>query len=202
MSSAGGMQAPGTLAALVLAAGSARRFGSDKLSAPLRGEPLVHHAIRAARAAAVARVVVVAHPELATGTWPGEPPVDVVRVISEALSVSLRAGLRAIGDADGLFVFLGDMPLVPHDAAHRLASRIGDAYAAMPRHGGKPGHPVLLSRRALPDLAELTGDAGAGKLLRTRDDVVFVDCEDPFVLADVDRPEDLAWLAAQAPQEG
>ena len=39
-----------TLVALVLAAGSARRFGSDKLSAPFRGLPLVRHAIRAARA--------------------------------------------------------------------------------------------------------------------------------------------------------
>lgn len=179
------------LAAVVLAAGSARRFGSDKLSAAFAGKPLVWHAIRAALAAPVARVIVVAHPAL---TIEPEPRVEVIRIASSALSDSLRAGLVAAGDVDGLFVFLGDMPLVPHGAAARLADRIGDAYAAMPLQAGKPGHPVLLSRRAFADVATLAGDAGAGKLLRARDDVVLDDCPDPLIHADVDRPDDLARL--------
>ena len=187
-----------TFAAVVLAAGSARRFGSDKLSAPFNGEPLVSHAIGAALAAPVERVIVVAHPSL---ELIAQPRLDVVRLVSSALSDSLRAGLAAAGDVDGLFVFLGDMPLVPHDAAQRLGERIGQAYAAMPRHGGKPGHPVLLSRRAFADVASLEGDAGAGKLLRARDDVVFDDCPDPLIHADVDRPEDLGWLASRARSE-
>jgi molybdenum cofactor cytidylyltransferase len=182
------------LAALVLAAGSARRFGSDKLSAPFAGEPLVCHAIRAARATPATRVIVIAHPALELGACPA---VEVVRFASDALSASLRAGLQAAGDVDGLFVFLGDMPLVPHDAAARLAERIGTAYAAMPRHAGKPGHPVLLSRAAFADVAALEGDAGLGKLLRSRDDVVFDDCPNPLIHADVDRPEDLDWLASR-----
>jgi molybdenum cofactor cytidylyltransferase len=184
--------------AVVLAAGSARRFGSDKLSALFRGEPLVAHAIRAARAAPVTQVIVVAHPTLEPGTWPGEPAVEIVRVASSALSDSLRAGLDAAGTVDQLFVFLGDMPLVPHDAAPRLADRIASAYAAMPRKGTEPGHPVLLSARALADVMNLPGDTGAGKLLRSRNDVVFVDMPQGAILEDVDRPEDLARLSDRA----
>jgi molybdenum cofactor cytidylyltransferase len=187
-----------TYAAVVLAAGSARRFGSDKLSAAFQGEPLVSHAIRAARAAPVSRVIVVAHPALAIPTMDG---VEVVRIVSGALSDSLRAGLAAAGDVDGLFVFLGDMPLVPHEAAGRLAARIGGAYAAMPLHAGEPGHPVLLSSQAFADVAALTGDAGAGKLLRARDDVFFDAWADPLIHADVDRPEDLDLLVKQAALE-
>ena len=185
-----------SFAAVVLAAGSARRFGSDKLSATLRGEPLVFHAIRAARAAPVTRVIVVAHPGLATGEWPGGPEVIVTRLGSSALSDSLRAGLAEAGDVAGLFVFLGDMPLVPHDVAARLASLIGDHYAAMPCFRGEPGHPVLLSRRAFADVEGLQGDAGAGKLLRSRRDVVFDECPDPLVNFDIDRPEHLASLTS------
>ena len=181
-------------AALVLAAGSARRFGSDKLSAPFQGEPLVHHAIRAALAAPAERVIVVAHPAL---DLDGAAGIDVVRLASAALSDSLRAGVAAAGDVEELFVFLGDMPLVPHDAAARLAARIGRAYAAMPRHAGKPGHPVLLSRAAFADIAMLEGDSGLGKLLRRRDDVVFEEWPDPLIHADVDRPEDIASLVGQ-----
>lgn len=183
------------LVALVLAAGSATRFGSDKLSAPLEGEPLLFHAIRAARAAPVSRAIVVARPGLETGNWRSAPPVDVVRVASSALSDSLKAGIAAAEGADGAFVFLGDMPRVPHGEAARLARLIGKAYAALPRYDGRPGHPVLLSARAFADMAELSGDEGAGRLLRCRDDVVFDDCADPAIHIDVDRPEDLARLA-------
>lgn len=182
------------LAAVVLAAGSARRFGSDKLSAQFRGEPLVRHAIRAARAAPVDRVIVVAAPGLDIGAWPGDPPVAAVRVDSAALSTSLKAGIAAAGDAAGLFVFLGDMPLVPPGVAARLAAALGRGYAAIPRSDGRNGHPVLLSRRAFADIARLEGDEGAGKLLKARDDVAFVDGSAKTVLLDIDRVEDLARL--------
>lgn len=185
------------LVAVVLAAGHATRFGSDKLSAPLRGEPLIFHAIRAARAAPVSRVIVVARPGLETGTWQDGPAVEVMRLDSPALSESLKTGIAAAEGADGAFIFLGDMPAVPHGEAYRLAALLGPAYAALPRHDGRPGHPALLSAKAFPDIATLTGDEGAGRLLRTRSDVVFDDCPDPAIHFDVDRPEDLGWLASR-----
>jgi molybdenum cofactor cytidylyltransferase len=181
--------------AVVLAAGGARRFGSDKLSAPFRGEPLFVHALRAACAAPVDRVILVAHPTLQIDAQLNGPPLEVVRIGTTALSDSLRAGIAATGEVDGVFVFLGDMPLVPHDVAPKLADRIGAGYAALPQHQGELGHPVLLSAQALRDVTALAGDAGAGKLLRSRDDVVLVDVDDAAVLADVDRPEDLARLS-------
>ncbi|SFF87784.1 molybdenum cofactor cytidylyltransferase [Novosphingobium sp. CF614] len=184
-----------TLVAVVLAAGSATRFGGDKLSAPLDGQPLLFHAIRAARAAPVSRVIVVARPGLETGAWAGAPAVEVVRLASAAMADSLKAGIAAAGAADGAFVFLGDMPAVPHQEAARLAGLLGRAYAALPRHEGRPGHPVLLSAQAFPDIARLAGDEGAGRLLRARADVVFDDCPDPAIHLDVDLPEDLERLA-------
>lgn len=184
-------------AALVLAAGSATRFGSDKLGALLDGEPLLAHAIRAARAAPVERVVVVARPGLAIGTWDGAPPVEAIRLASTALSDSLKAGIAALAGFDGAFVFLGDMPRVPHGQAARLAAIIGTNVAAMPRFAGRPGHPVLLSAALFPALAALSGDEGAGKLLRSRPDVAFDDTTDPAIHLDVDRPDDLARLAGR-----
>jgi molybdenum cofactor cytidylyltransferase len=186
------------LTAIVLAAGSARRFGSDKLSAPFRGEPLVRHAIRAARAAPVERVVVVCPPSLAVGEWAGAPPVDAVPIASNALSTSLKAGIAAAGDTDGALIFLGDMPLIPHDLAGRLAEALGDHFAVVPRHAGKNGHPVLFARRAFPEIARLEGDEGAGKLLKSRDDVAFVDWPDDTIHLDVDRAEDLARLEGRS----
>ena len=179
------------LVAVVLAAGKATRFGSDKLSARLDGEPLLHHAIRAARAAPVERVLVVTRKGIDVGEWPGAAPVECVALASDALSASLKAGIAAAGEVDGAFVFLGDMPRVPHGIAKELAAALGENYAAVPRCEGRTGHPVLLSARSFGDIAGLSGDAGAGKLLKSRDDVAYVDCGDPGVVLDVDRPGDL-----------
>lgn len=184
------------LAAIVLAAGSASRFGSNKLAASFRGEPLVRHAIRAARAAPVETVFAVSAPDCPIGDWDGTPPVQRVPLVSDSQSASLKAGIAAAQEAqvDGAFVFLGDMPLVPHGIAGRLAAELADNYAAIPRHDGVTGHPVLLSRQAFPDIARLEGDQGAGKLLRNRGDVVFLDCADKAIRLDIDRPEDLSRL--------
>lgn len=182
------------LAAIVLAAGSSTRFGGDKLSASFRGEPLLHHAIRAARAAPVDQVLVISRPDLAIGEWDGEPPVRAVPIISTELSESLKVGIAAAGDADGAFIFLGDMPLVPVEIAARLADRIGGHYAALPRHNDQPGHPVLLSARAFADVERLAGDEGAGRLLKQRGDIVFEDWCDDRIHLDIDRTDDLDRL--------
>jgi len=182
------------LAAIVLAAGSATRFGSDKLSALFRGRPIIHHAIEAARAAPVSSVIVVKRPGLAIGTWPSHPPVEAIDLESKELSQSLKAGIAAASDVDGVFVFLGDMPLVPHRVAGRLAEIIGHHFAAVPICKGKPGHPVLLSATAFEGINRLEGDEGAGKLLRQRDDVIFDECSEPNIHRDIDRPEDLSDL--------
>jgi len=189
-----------TFAAIVLAAGAGTRFGGGKLSAALDGVPLIHHAIRAARAAPVARVVVVASAELEIGAWPGTPSIERVTIASEALSASLRAGLAALDDIDGAFVFLGDMPRVPHHVAGQLARALGDSYAAVPCHQGRAGHPVLLSARSFADVAAISGDRGAGQLLKGRGDVLRVDCGDPGILLDIDTRQDIERLSAHNEQ--
>jgi molybdenum cofactor cytidylyltransferase len=179
------------LAAIILAAGKASRFGGDKLSASFSGEPLLAHAIRAARAGPVSRVILVCPPSFDTSLW---PDIETVRIASPQMSASLKAGIAAAAGADGAFIFLGDMPLVPHSIAAGLAGALGDKFAAVPRWQGRSGHPVLLSARAFPLITALTGDEGAGRLLKARKDVAFVDCADEGVLLDIDHAEDIARL--------
>ena len=188
-----------SFAAVVLAAGSARRFGGDKLRAEFRGEPLL--ATRSARRGRH-RWIGSWWWAMRPGEWPGDPPVESLTLPSAALSITLAAGIGAVADADGAFVFLGDMPLVPRDLAARLAGALGGHYAAAPRHHGIPGHPVLFARRAFADLRALEGDAGAGRLLRGRDDVVWLDVADKGVVLDVDRPDDIVRLSDRPNPDG
>ncbi|MDE2595652.1 MAG: NTP transferase domain-containing protein [Sphingomonadales bacterium] len=181
------------LAALVLAAGRGERFGGCKLDALFLGEPLLAHALRAACAAPVDRVLLVTRAGQAMPA--NDPRLGILTVESPALSVSLKAGLAALDGADGTFVFLGDMPLVPHGIAASLAAALGDNIAALPTWQGQPGHPVLLSRRGFALAAGLDGDRGLGTVLRGRSDVLRMPCEDEGVVIDVDTPAALARLS-------
>jgi molybdenum cofactor cytidylyltransferase len=190
---------PTRLEAVVLAAGAGARFGGAKLSAPWRGGVLIDGALQAALAAPVQRVIVV------TGIDPavakrvealGDPRLALVHAADHALgmSASLRAGLAATSrDVAGVFVFLGDMPLVPYDIAGRLAAALeGGALAAAPACDGRRGHPALFTAALFSRLVALKGDVGARDILDGLGErLVLVETDDPGVLADVDRPEDL-----------
>lgn len=179
------------LVAIVLAAGHGTRFGGGKLSANLAGRPLLHHAVAVALASPADRVIVVGRP----GTClPPDPRISLIELASAALSESLRIGLAAAGDAEGALIFLGDMPLVPHDMAARLIGALGENLAALPEFAGKPGHPVLLARRGFVLADALAGDEGLGRALRGREDVVRLAVEEEGVVLDVDTPEALALL--------
>ena len=184
-------------AAIILAAGRGERFGGGKWSALLGGVPLIDHALAAACAAPVTRIVVVARDDVPV--LRDDPRIAVIRMASAALSASLRAGLAAAGDMDGAFVFLADMPLVPHDMAAKLLAVQGDAIAALPTWQGQPGHPVLLSRRGFALAEGLTGDEGLGRMLRGRADALRLPVAEQGAVQDADTPEALAALDFPAP---
>ena len=196
---------PRRLEALVLAAGSGSRFGGRKLLAPWRGG-IVLDATLAAAFQAPSRSV-----RIVTGA-DGEAIGKAARAFADrtgqahrlgivhaaahgdGLAASLKAGVESLpDDAEGVFLFLGDMPLVPPEMAGQLLAVLGpDQQAAAPLFEGQRGHPVLMMASLFPALAGLTGDRGAGALLTSLGHALaLVETGDPGVLKDIDRREDL-----------
>jgi molybdenum cofactor cytidylyltransferase len=193
------------LEALVLAAGSGSRFGGGKLLAPWGDGVLLDGALAVAFASPARGVRVVwgadrAVAEAAAGLARSAGESHRLILVhaprhAEGLSASLAAGVAALpADCDGAFVFLGDMPRIPVDIAAAMAEKLHSGVVAVATtFGGRRGHPVLFGRSLWADLSKLTGDNGAGELLRTLGDrLALVDAPDDGVLFDVDRPADLA----------
>jgi len=188
------------LEAVVLAAGSGRRFGGGKLLAAWDAGVLLEGALAAAFAAPVRSVTVVIGADadaVAAAALAFDPRAIVVHAPdhAEGMGASLRTGIASLpGDADGVFVFLGDMPRVPAEVLPRMAQALIDgALAAAPIYQGRRGNPVLLDRTLFPQLLALTGDAGArGVLQNLGDRLALVESPDDGVLFDVDEPGDLA----------
>ncbi|RAK67479.1 nucleotidyltransferase family protein [Phenylobacterium kunshanense] len=192
---AGGEQ----VAAVVLAAGSARRFGGGKLLAPWRGAPLLHGALAAARAAPVGSVTVVTGAEaeaVAACARAFDPALRIVHAPdhAEGMAASLRAGLASLPrEVMVALVLLGDMPRVPQETPPRLIQAVRDgAPAAAPVFGGRRGNPVALSRALFAPAMALSGDTGArGVLQGLGERLAVVDAPDDGVLFDVDERADL-----------
>lgn len=193
------------VAGLVLAAGRGRRFGaSPKLLARLGGEVLVRRVALAAIAAGLDPVMVVlGHEAEALGAVLDGLPVHPVLNPSYAdgLSTSLRAGLAALPAAvEAVVVLLGDMPCVQAGTVRALTAAFaaGRPAAVVPTYRGQRGNPVLLSAELFTDLRALSGDTGAGPLLRGRAGALELPTDDPAILADIDTPAALARLEGGA----
>jgi molybdenum cofactor cytidylyltransferase len=190
----------GPFAAIVLAAGSARRFGGGKLTADFAGAPLIFGALAAARAAPAASITVVTGADaetVAAAVRVFDPAIRLVHAADhlEGMAASLRAGIASLAaDIAGAFVFLGDMPRVPQAVLAPLADAVrAGAPAAAPTFRQRRGNPVLLSRRLFPEVAGLRGDQGARPILeRLGPQLALVEAPDDGVLFDVDAPGDLA----------
>lgn len=187
----------GPVAALVLAAGSASRFGTTKQLAEVDGRPLVDHVLRTARAAGLAPLLLVVGHDGERVAGVAGPDVAVVRNPSYASgqASSLRVGLTAAAaaGAGAVVVLLADEPDVTVDAVARVvAAHVAGAEVVRARYDDRPGHPVLLGRTVWPRLADNEGDQGARDLL-DGDEVVHVDVPGPAP-RDVDVPADLDAL--------
>ena len=194
-----GADVNGPFEAVVLAAGSGSRFGGDKLTAPWREGLLLEGALRAAFAAPVRSVTVVIGanaPAVSAAARTFDPRTVIVHAAdhAEGMAASLRTGLASLpADAEGAFVFLGDMPRVPPAVLGRMAQALYEgALAVAPVWRGRRGNPVLLHADLFPQLLALTGDAGArGVLQGLGEKLALVESPDDGVLFDVDVPSDL-----------
>ena len=178
------------LVGVVLAAGRAERFGSDKRWAELRGEPLLAHALAAARAVCERVLVVVESPDPRLDRLLAHLPAEPVICprAGEGLAASRRCAIDRLADErpDGVLFFLGDMPMVPIDQVRHLGEQMRSAGRPVrPVHDSQPGHPVACPGEWLERLAERGFPAREGHL---------VDCAHPGVVRDVDGPADLDAL--------
>ncbi len=182
---------------LLLAAGSATRFGSNKLLHELpHGVPIAVQAARHFRMA-LRRIVAVVRPganEVARLLAAEGCEVVVAENAAEGMGASLARATRDAGEADGYLIALADMPFVrPSSIAAVRDALAAGAPLVAPYFHTRRGHPVGISGRFRAELEALGGDEGARKLVAEHEaELVKVPVGDPGVIRDIDEPSDLS----------
>ncbi|HYM64147.1 MAG TPA: NTP transferase domain-containing protein [Gaiellaceae bacterium] len=164
------------IAAVVLAAGAASRFGAPKQHLLLPG------VLERVRASVVDEIVVVA------GAYPLE--AEGARIVEcpdweDGPGASLRCALEVLpAEAGAAVVCLADGPSLDPRAIDRVIAswRAGAGALLAASYGGERGHPVLLAREVWAEVP----DEGARAL-----EPVLVPCDDFGAPGDVDRADDL-----------
>lgn len=200
--------------ALLLAAGSSARFGSNKLLALWRGRPMLSHVITSIstlreRGVISGATAVVRDGDERAGALLRQAGIRVIwnEHAQDGMGPSLQLGLRALvalsPQPDAALIFLADQPDTPIEAAVEVvrAWELGGGAVVRPRYSlapDEPGHPVLLDRDAWGLAERLGGDQGLGRALSiSRDLVVHVDVDGAN--PDVDTPADLGRLDSRRP---
>jgi molybdenum cofactor cytidylyltransferase len=190
------------LAAVVLAAGASTRMGRPKPLIEWRGRPFVWHVLEQAKAASADVVVVVE----GAVTLPREPLVGAVVVRNEAWADgplgSLQVGLHAVLEAGArgpVLVLTVDRPHLRAETLQALARAVEGASSAVwqPQLGDQRGHPIVYPADLVPMLMTLQPPMTPRTLLAQPEVAVRrrqIQVDDPAVVDNLDRPEDLERL--------
>ncbi|HWP19419.1 MAG TPA: nucleotidyltransferase family protein [Burkholderiaceae bacterium] len=190
----------GSPVVIVLAAGAGSRFAGDghKLTQSFADSTVLGTTVsHAVRSGLPVRVVTTAALQPRVLEWLPAQHVVVVPPAGDSpeagIGYSIAAGVRANGDAPGWLVLPGDMPLVQPPTLRAVADALVDHPVAYAQHEGKRGHPVGFAGELFSELARLTGDDGARRIV-ARYPAVAVNVQDRGVLLDLDTLDDLQLL--------
>ena len=177
--------------ALVLAAGAARRFGSDKRRYLLDGEPMLRRTLEAVRAASLACRVCIAPGDGDLPLWLDLPGLEFIECpdASAGMGATLANGVAACDDWRGLLVVLGDMPWVRPATYRSLFGALDAGTIVQPEYNGRPGNPVGFGAEFFAELGSLSGDAGGRDILLRHPGVLRrLPVDDPGIHRDLDIP--------------
>ena len=186
-----------SLGCLVMAAGSGRRFGGNKLAADLDGKTLIRRALEAVPAAQFTAVTVVSQYEdieALAGQF-GFAAIHNDRP-DLGLSHTIRLGTEAMRTCDGILYMVADQPKLRQETVARLVEvfRQHPDKIVGAGHDGRRGNPNLFPARFFSELMAITGDHGGSSVIRAHEDALLLVETDAEELFDCDTPEALESL--------
>ncbi len=183
---------------VILAAGNSSRMGSPKALCDFEGTTCLELVLAATRGVDQPIVVLGAAQEAIQSRVDLSDVVVVVNDdVDSGQTASLKMGLKHLpSSTEGFLLYPVDTPLVTVDDIDVLVSafrreRDPSKEIFIPSYGLRRGHPVLFRRSLAEEFISLRSDAPARSVLNVRPQRIrHVDFQDPYVLMDMDTPED------------
>lgn len=180
------------LGCVIMASGLGKRFGSNKLTAPFCGGPMIGRILHETEDLFFRRIAVTRHEDVAALCR--DAGIEVILHDLPGRNDTVRLGLEALRDTvEGCMFCPGDMPLLKRASLARLC----EAFAREPEFIWRLGEgaPVIFPAWAFEELACLPQGKGGGWVMQAHpEDIRSVEPDDPDALWDADTPEMLLEL--------
>lgn len=186
------------ITAVILAAGESKRMGQPKMLLPWGNEKVLTHVVNVFQNAGIEDILVVT----------GGAREQVERLLSgqrvrtvyneahaggEMLS-SVQCGIKSVArQTQAMLIGLGDQPQVREGSVRRVceAFRESKSNLVVPSYRLRRGHPWLVAQPLWDELLEMKSPQSPRDFLNAhRNDIHYVEVDDPNILADLDTPED------------
>ncbi len=197
-------QVPLRIGCVIMAAGNARRYGKNKLAAEFQGKPLIQHTLEAVPQEAFSSITVVSqYPEILALARSCQFHAVCNPHPDWGISHTIRLGLTPLLHCDGVLFQVSDQPLLQKGSILKLVECFAQhpEHIAALAHNGVHGNPCLFPARFFPELLQLQEDHGGNQIIRRHPDALVLCEAPPEELTDVDTPEALRKLQAQAEQD-
>jgi molybdenum cofactor cytidylyltransferase len=187
---------PGSVGAVILAAGRGSRFGGPKLRMMMEGQSFLVHTVEGLASAGAAPICCVVTAEDA----PWACQVAAVAAVcvnpdpARGMLSSVIVGLAFLQGKAGAIIVPVDHPYVRVSTMKSLLNTFAGSpnHIIKPVHRGRTGHPIILPKTVFPAVLEASGLTTLREVLaQTGVPVQYVDVDDEGVLVNVNTPADI-----------
>ncbi len=175
-------------------------MGRLKQILPISGKAMIYHAAAPFLAAGLKLIVVLGHKRESVRAALGDLPCEyVVNPHPEhGMFSSVQRGCCEVGEHEGCLLTTCDCPGIRVDTITAVRERLskGDSRVIIPSFNRRRGHPAGLPVSLVKEILQLPRDfPGLNSLWREHHDMIeHLEVDDPAVLRDLDRPEDIQRL--------
>ena len=183
--------------AVILAAGSSRRMGTQKLLLPFGDLTMIETVLDHVLSSNIDHVMVVLgpNPEKVQEVL-AKKPVQFChnKQHEEGMLSSVICGISALPDsAEAALIYLGDQPKVPAAVSNAVIEAYDEELygIVIPVYNHRRGHPLLVDMKYRREVEKLDLEQGL-RALRHQfpEDVLEVEVDEPGILLDIDTPDD------------
>ena len=182
---------------LLMAAGNASRFRTNKLLVDFDGKPLVQRAMEAIARDRFAEIVVVTQYPDVTHMAQKFGYTCIQNDHPEwGAAYTIRLGTEALRRCNAIMYMVADQPLLEDVSVERLVDvwREHPCNIIAPSHDGRTGNPCIFPREFYDELMALEGDVGGKAVIRRHMDKLLTVELAAQELVDCDTPEALRRL--------
>lgn len=181
------------LGCVIMAAGASSRFGENKLLQDFLRKPLFAYALETAQGIFEKTAVVTGYePVKVYAEKLGFEAVENKQP-EKGISHTIRLGLEAMQDCDGVLFMTADQPLLTRQTLKKLAEAFSDSPDCIHAVSADSvrGNPCVFPKTLFSELLDLQGDVGGGAVIRANSKRLRL-TEVPFEeLMDCDTPDSM-----------